>query len=99
MSSAAKLFQEDQRLVILRALLDASAYSANESVMQTHLAMYGHNIGRDLISNHTSWLEEQGLVTVDQLPMGVRVVKLTGRGEDVANGVTRVPGVKRPRAR
>ena len=42
-----------------------------------------------------AWLEEQGLVSREDLG-GIIVVKITQRGLDVAEGRAIVPGVKRP---
>ncbi len=64
-----KILTEDQRLVILRSLSDAG-YDANESILDDCLALYGHNISRDLVRNHLNWLEEQGLVQIERLSDG-----------------------------
>ncbi|AUK49343.1 hypothetical protein NM952_10520 [Pasteurella multocida subsp. multocida] len=93
-----KILTEDQRLVILRSLSDAG-YDANESILDDCLALYGHNISRDLVRNHLNWLEEQGLVQIERLSDGFMVAKITQRGLDVANGEAVVDGVKRPRPR
>lgn len=87
---------QDQRLVILRSLMDAG-YDANESIISDCLDLYGHDISRDLVRNHLSWLEEQGLVTVQRLQNGYMVATITQRGLDVAQGRAFVDGVKRPR--
>ena len=65
------IFIKDQRLVILRSLVDAG-YDANESILDDCLALYGHNISRDLVRNHLNWLEEQGLVQIERLRRGER---------------------------
>ncbi|OEE42305.1 hypothetical protein [Vibrio anguillarum] len=91
------LLTEDQRLVILRSLHEMQGYEANESIVDSCLDAYGHNISRDQVRNHLAWLEEQGLVTLRQLS-DCQIARLTGRGEDVATGQATVPGVKRPRA-
>lgn len=93
------IFHQDQRLVILRSLSEAGGYDANESILDDCLAMYGHKISRDLVRNHLSWLEEQGLVTLERLESGFMIAKITQRGLDVANGEAVVNGVKRPRPR
>ncbi|HIF5574529.1 VpaChn25_0724 family phage protein [Pasteurella multocida] len=93
-----KILTEDQRLVILRSLSDAG-YDANESILDDCLALYGHNISRDLVRNHLNWLEEQGLVQIERLSDGFMAAKITQRGLDVANGEAVVDGVKRPRPR
>ncbi|HEA3289920.1 TPA: winged-helix domain-containing protein [Pasteurella multocida] len=90
------IFTQDQRLVILRSLTDAG-YDANESILDDCLALYGHNISRDLVRNHLNWLEEQGLVHIERLQNGFMVATITQRGLDVANGEAFVDGVKRPR--
>ena len=92
------IFHQDQRLVILRSLIDAN-YDANESILDDCLALYGHKISRDLVRNHLNWLEEQGLVKIERLTDGFMVATITQRGVDVANGETVVDGVKRPRPR
>ncbi|BFU65371.1 MULTISPECIES: winged-helix domain-containing protein [Pasteurellaceae] len=90
------IFHQDQRLVILRSLVDAG-YDANESILDDCLALYGHKISRDLVRNHLNWLEEQGLVRIERLNNGFMIATITQRGLDVANGEAIVEGVKRPR--
>lgn len=92
-----EILNADQRLVILRALCECSG-DANESVLQTCLDAYGHRVSRDAVRTHCYWLEEQGLVSVKDVS-GCLVATLTGRGADVAEGRSTVPGVKRPRPR
>ena len=92
------VLHEDQRLVILRTLVEMNGYQANESILQTILDSYGHNISRDLVVNHLRFLEEQGLVSLEDI-RGILVATLKSRGEDVAAGRATVPGVKRPSAR
>lgn len=92
------LFHQDQRLVILRSLVEAG-YDANESILDDCLALYGHHISRDLVRNHLNWLEEQGLVQIERLQNGFMIAKITQRGLDVAKGEAVVEGVKRPSPR
>ena len=89
------IFTKDQRLVILRSLVEAG-YDANESILDDCLALYGHKISRDLVSTHLNWLEEQGLVKIERLGNGFMIASITQRGVDVANGEAVVDGVKRP---
>ncbi len=95
--SLAAILAEDRRLAILR-LLDGEGGAVNESVMQTALDALGHPVSRDVVRGEFAWLAEQGLVEVETVADHVQVARLTGRGEDVAGGRARVPGVKRPRA-
>lgn len=87
---------QDQRLVILRSLAEVG-YDANESIISDCLALYGHDISRDLVRSHLEWLEEQGLITLERLRDGYMVASITQRGLDVAHGRVVVSGVKRPR--
>ena|SRR5574343_189185 len=95
--SMMELLDQDRRLVMLRTLVDIGG-EANESILQDCLDAYGHRVSRDQVRTHITWLAEQGLVTNE--PVGSYfVASLTGRGQDVAEGRSTVPGVKKPRAR
>ena len=80
---------------MLRSIQD-DGYSLNESMLHSVLGLYGHAVSRDQVRTQIRWLEEQGLVTVEDVA-GILVARLSGRGEDVANGSAVVDGVKRPR--
>jgi Fe2+ or Zn2+ uptake regulation protein len=96
MSDFANLLREDRRLTLLRLLADGDDYSANHYLLHAALPGFGHAVGEDTVRTDLAWLSEQGLVTTNEVG-GVLVAKLTGRGDDVAQGRARVPGVKRPR--
>lgn len=89
-------FNENQRLLILQALREDTDYTLNEIMLQIFLAEVGERISIDLIRTHLSWLAEQGLVTVEKV-REMHIGKITNHGVDVACGVTRQPGVARPR--
>lgn len=91
------VLDQDQRLVLLRSLLDCGD-SANESILQTCLQTYGHKVSRDTVRTQLAWLREQGLVTLSDVS-GCYVAEITRRGDEVASGLTTVPGVKKPRPR
>lgn len=91
------LLDQDQRLVLLRSLLDCGD-SANESILQTCLQTYGHKVSRDTVRTQLAWLCEQGLVTLSDVS-GCYVAEITGRGDEVASGLATIPGVKKPRPR
>ena len=92
-----ELLDADQRLVMLRSLIDAGG-EANESILQDCLDVFGHRVSRDQVRTHISWLAEQGLVAIENVG-SYMVANLTGRGQDVAEGRSTVPGVKKPRPR
>lgn len=89
------IFQQDQRLVLLRSLVEAG-FDANESILQRCLDLYGHRISRDLVRTHLRWLAEQGLVMLNEVS-GCLVATITARGIDVAEGRSFVDGVHKPR--
>lgn len=97
MKNFAEFIRADVRLVALRLLAEMPAYRSNSSVLTMALERYGHAVSRDQVKTELRWLEEQGLVTVEDLDT-VFVATLTERGQDVATGRAMVPGVKRPGA-
>ena len=88
------LMATDRRLVLLVALLEAAGYEANSSALNLVLVYKGHRISQDLLYTDFAWLQEQGLAEVSEVA-GLRIVKATQRGLDVASGAATVPGVKR----
>lgn len=86
----------DQRLVMLQALEEDPGYSHNEGVLRSVLSAFGHQLSHDALRTQLAWLVEQGLITINDTS-GVQVARLTARGQDVAVGASRVPGVARPR--
>ncbi|WP_434353002.1 ArsR family transcriptional regulator [Psychrobacter sp. HD31] len=88
----------DQRLALLQSLV-ACNNDANQGMLQTCIAQFGHSISMDLVRTHMLWLEEQGLIKINRLQMGATTMfvgVITQRGLDVANGVAVVDGVKKP---
>lgn len=99
MSKYAHYLSADRRLVILRILAEMPTYRANSSVLHTVLNEWGHEPSRDQVKTELRWLEEQQLISIDDVGEGaVLLAKLTERGADVAAGRARVDGVKRPGA-
>lgn len=91
-----ELLQQDRRLVIVRVLNEMPGYEANDSIINSALDAYGHNVSRDLVLSELHWLQEQGLLNLRDLA-GTQVARITQRGIDVAKGQATHPGVKRPR--
>lgn len=97
MTPYSEFLREDMRLVILRLLAEMPAYRANSSVLNTALDNYGHSVSRDQVKTELHWLSEQGAVALEDIGP-VLVASLTERGQDIAAGRARVPGIKRPGA-
>ena len=96
--SMKELLDEHQRLVMLRSLVEAGG-SLNDSIFQDCLDRYAPGkVSRDQVKTHITWLAEQGLVAIENVG-SYMVANLTGRGQDVAEGRSTVPGVKKPRPR
>ncbi|WP_095128675.1 hypothetical protein [Pseudomonas sp. Irchel s3h14] len=97
MTQYADFLRQDIRLVILRLLAEMTGYRANSSVLTMALDSYGHTLSRDQVKTELNWLAEQGALTVADVGP-VLVATLNERGQDIAAGRARVPGIKRPGA-
>jgi hypothetical protein len=97
-----QLIAEERRLVLLRCLNELGEQRANASVLHSALNHLGVPSSREEVLADLTWLQAQGdgreLVMLEHLG-SVVVAQLTSRGSDVAQGRTRVPGVKRPSPR
>lgn len=83
------------RLTVLRTLHEDSDYQINESLLRDAIKPFGFAPSRDALRAQIRWLEEAGLVTVEDLGQ-ILVARLTVRGADVATGVAQIDGIKRP---
>jgi Fe2+ or Zn2+ uptake regulation protein len=97
MTQYADYLRHDIRLVVLRLLVEMTAYRANSSVLTMALDNYGHTLSRDQVKTELHWLAEQGALTLSDVGP-VLVATLTERGQDIAAGRARIPGIKRPGA-
>lgn len=84
------------RLSVLRALVEAPAHAANDSMLAQLMETLGLPVTRDQLRTQLGWLEEQGLVHLARPNTSLIVVKLRERGGDVAVGRAHVEGVQRP---
>jgi len=87
-----QVIDEDLRLCLIRAIEEAGG-QCNESVAQSCLKVYGHQVSRDKVRTHYAWLKEQGVVTIENVA-GYQVAKLTLRGYDAVEGNCDIPGIK-----
>lgn len=85
----------DRRLVLLKALESAAQYRANAYLLRRFADSLGHVVSADRIEQDLAWLAEQELVSIEKA-LDVTVATLTARGQDVATGRARVPGVQQP---
>ncbi len=90
--------EEEIRLVILRSLNELPSYRGNSSTLHRRLTFFAIDVGRDKVKTELYWLAEQGLIKIEEDLDSIMMVKLTPRGQDVAEGRTRTHGVQRPSA-
>jgi len=86
---------EHARLTALKLLAEQPQYALNESLLRELLADFAIAYSRDQVRALIAWLAEAALATVEDAA-GLAIVRITGRGLDVAQGRARHPGVKRP---
>lgn len=86
---------EDRRLVIVRLLERSLGYSANESLLGPVLRDIGHAVSSEQIRADLKWLQEAGLVMVEEIA-GIQIASLTQRGLETAQGIVITAGVRRP---
>ncbi len=90
------IFAPNQRLIILQVMAGDADYALNNGILQRVLAEFGHGVSLEKTDQEINWLAAQGLVTVEDMGMGLRVAKLTRRGLDLVKGYEVVQGVERP---
>lgn len=91
-------FSQHLRIAILKVLNSAPSCRANSSILHSAVDELGLTATRDLIKTELAWLKEQGLVYLVEAG-DMLVATLRERGQDVADGRTIVPGVRRPSPR
>ncbi|WP_049044384.1 hypothetical protein [Acinetobacter bereziniae] len=90
--------KEEMRLVMLRLLNELPSYRGNSSTLHSGLSHWGLDFSRDQVKTELYWLKDQSCIDIELDNPNVLVVKLTERGQDVAEGRQRVPGIQRPSA-
>ena len=97
MSRVKEIFAKSRRLAVLRFLSEGAGYELNTSVLRSALDVIGFNCSRCAVESECLYLEECGLVQVENIEgTGVVSVKLTERGLAVAKGDVFHPCVDRP---
>lgn len=90
------VFTEQQRVIILQLLAADNDCSLNNRLLQKGLEMFGHRITIDKVNTECSWLQDQGLVEVEEVSPDISVINLTEAGLDVVEKRRVVPGVDIP---
>lgn len=90
--------QKHVRLAILRHLEASTEYTSNTSILGDVLRGVGLPSTRDQVAGECAWLAEQGFAVVTGNG-DFAVVRASGRGVELAQGLASHPGVQRPRPR
>lgn len=99
MSRVSARWTEEIRLSILQILDFDPGYANNSHIIRGALEEINQRVSNDKVATELAWLAENNLVTLQNLvalDKPVLMAKLTNRGQDVALGRVRVPGVARP---
>lgn len=88
-------FTEMRRIIVLQALEQDRDHEMSTTMLQAACDYVGQEMGSIAVDSLVDWLRDADLVSVRTLEE-IRLVKLTARGKDVAQGRTRATGVARP---
>lgn len=86
-----QVLREMMRFVMLR-LVNGTPRNTNSSVLSMQLNSAGYPNTKDQTKSEIRWLEQAGLLEVEEVE-SVLIVSITERGEDVANGLSKVDGI------
>lgn len=90
---------ENRRIAILRILLASPSYSANNAVIKEMLNAAGYVCSSEDLKEEILFLYINSLIEKeDFIENEITIFTLTGKGEDVARGLSFIKGVKRPTA-
>jgi hypothetical protein len=91
-------WREHLRLTLLRVLHEAPGNAGNDSLLTAAVRTIGIQATRDQVRTELTWLQDHGLVRLEELEH-LLIAKLTTDGDEVAQGLRKVPGVARPTPR
>lgn len=94
--SFADFVREDQRLIILRILSKLPGYTSSPSIIFEGLTRHSYNPSSLQIKEDLRWLEDRGLVSIED-DGTILVARLTERGAEVVADRLTVIGVRRTR--
>lgn len=86
-----QILREMMRFVLLR-LVNGAMRSTNSSILSNQLNSAGYSNTKDQTKSEIRYLEQLGLFEVEEV-QSVLIVTITERGEDVANGLSKVDGI------
>lgn len=87
---------EQRRWAILKCLEADADYRINDTLLHAMLQKMNLGVAMAVLLSDIAWLEQQRLVATEPL-LSCTMVLLRGEGRDVAQGLSVVPGIARPR--
>jgi hypothetical protein len=84
---------EERRSYILRMLDSSENGRLNAGMIQVGLQRMGMVAPRHTVLADLAWLEQTRLLSVSDLPVGIKLAILRQLGSDVAKGEASIPGV------
>lgn len=87
---------KEQRLLILRVLMEEPARHMNDRMIRRALVVcYAHSMGEDRLRILLAWLRDAGCVEIEDLEE-VWGITLTALGAEVVRAETILPGIAHP---
>lgn len=98
MTKYAAHYNGQLRLALLRLLAEVPNYQLNSSALNDCMRPLGFNVGRTYLNGQLHWLDESGLVNMEnnEFKPDIKIITLTTQGLDVAQGLATFEGVARP---
>lgn len=90
--------RKHRRLAILRTLEQAPGYKSNEAILTQMANALAIVSTRDQVRSELTWLQENGLVTVEEI-VGLLIATATQRGVEIAQGLAGHPDIAKPSPR
>ena len=90
------LVTENRRLHILKCLKSTGDYRLSDLLLHDMLKRIGMGVSLSVVRGDLAWLEQQSLLSIQSIG-DLNIALLRNEGVDVAEGVSSVPGIARPR--
>jgi hypothetical protein len=95
----AEHFDEEARLVILKALAGQTNGRLNESMIQTELELFAVNRSREYIRTQLRWLAQEARAVILTQVRGVMIAELSEQGANHLSRKFPIDGIKPPSRR
>jgi Fe2+ or Zn2+ uptake regulation protein len=90
------LITENRRLYVLKCLKTSGDYRMSDALLYDLLKRIGIGVSLSVVRGDLAWLEQQSLLSTQKLG-DLTIALLRCEGVDVAEGISSVPGIARPK--